>query len=89
MFVKSRVKPIRTKHLDKLSNLRNKRSTYSKNINNTIFIQNTVSNVSNYTLAEDEYNALAFGPSYSNQNKKDIIDTEFVLYFQSINRLVN
>ena len=35
--VKSRVKAITTRHLNKLSNLHNKRSTYSKNVNHIIY----------------------------------------------------
>ena len=46
LAVKSRVKAITTRHLNKLTNLRNKRSTYSKNVNHTSFIENTVSNMS-------------------------------------------
>ena len=47
--------------------------------------------MSPYTLTEDEYNAFAFGldhhiPARTNKN---IIDTEFELYFQSVNRYVN
>ena len=47
--------------------------------------------MSSYTLTEDEYNVLAFGlddhiPTRTNKN---IIDTEFELYFQSINRYLN
>ena len=54
-------------------------------------IQNTVYNITSYTLTEDEYNALAFEldhhvPTETNEN---IIDTEFKLYVQSINRYVN
>ena len=59
--VKSRVKAITTRHLNKLSNLRNKRSTYSSNSNHISFIKNTICNMSAYLLTEDEYNALAFG----------------------------
>ena len=89
--VKSRVKAITTRHLNKLTNLRNKRSTYSSNSNHISFIKNTVYNMSFYTLTEDEYNTLAFGldqhiPTRTNKN---IIDTEFELYYQSINRYVN
>ena len=48
-------------------------------------------NMSSYPLTEDEYNALAFGlaqhiPTRTNNN---IIDTEFELYIQSINRYAN
>ena len=46
-----------TGHLNKLSNLRNKRSTSSKNVNDTSFVKNTVYNMLYYSLAEDEYNA--------------------------------
>ena len=47
--------------------------------------------MSSYTLTEDECNALAFGldhhiPARTNKN---IIGTEFGLYFRSINRYVN
>ena len=47
--------------------------------------------MSSYPLTEDEYNALAFGldqhiPTRTNNN---INDTEFELYFQSINRYAN
>ena len=89
--VKSRVKAIMTRHLNKLSRLRNKRSTYISNSNHTPFITNTVSNLPCYILNEVEYNALAFEvdrhiPSRTNKN---IIDTEFELYLQSINRYIN
>ena len=80
--VKSTVKAITTRHLNKLSSLCNRRSTYSKNVNHTSFIKSTVYN----TLTEDEYIALAFGldhhiPARTNKN---IIDTEFELYFQGL-----
>ena len=89
--VKSRVKATTTRHLNKLSNLRNKRSTYSSNSNHISFIKNTVCNMWSYPLNEDKYNALAFGldqhiPTRTNNN---IVDTEFELYFRSINRYRN
>ena len=76
--VKSRVKAIATTHLNKLSNLRNKRSTYSKNVNHISFIKNTVYNMSSYTLTGDEYNALTFGLDHHIPAKtiKNIMDTE-------------
>ena len=89
--VKSRIKEITTRNLNKLSNLRNKRSTYSSNINHISFISNTVYNISSYTLTEDEYNTLAFGLDYhiSTRINKSIINIQLGLYFQSINRYVN
>ena len=47
--------------------------------------------MSSYTLAEDEYNVLAFGLDHHipTRTNKSIIDTEFELYFQSINCYVN
>ena len=59
--IQSRVKAITTRHLNKWSNLRNKRSTYSSNSNHISFIKNTIYNMSSYTLTEDEYYSLAFG----------------------------
>ena len=89
--VKNRAKAITTRHLNKLSNLRNKRSTYSKNVNHTSFIKSTVYNMSSYTLTEDEYNAFAFGLDHHipGRTNKNITVTEFELYSQSINRYVN
>ena len=80
-----------TRHLNELSNLRSKKSTYSKNVSHTPFIKDTVYNMSSYPPTEDEYNTLAFGldhhiPAKTNKN---ITDTEFELYFQSINRYVD
>ena len=45
--------------------------------------------MSSYTLTEDEYNALALDHHIPTRTNKMIIDTEFELYFQSINRHVN
>ena len=47
--------------------------------------------MSSYTLTEDKYNALAFGLDHhiATRTNKNIIDTEFEVYFQSINRYVN
>ena len=47
--------------------------------------------MSSYTLPEDEYSALAFGQDHHipTRTNKNIIDIEFELYFQSINRYVN
>ena len=44
-----------------------------------------------YTLTEDEYDALAFGLDHHipTRTNKNLIDTEFELYFQSINRYAN
>ena len=44
-----------------------------------------------YNLIKDEYNPLAFGLDHHTpiRTNKNIIDTEFELYFQSINRYVN
>ena len=61
----------------------------TRHLNN--FIKKTVCNMLSYPLTEDEYNTLAFGldqhiPTRTNNN---IIDTEFELYFQSINRYAN
>ena len=76
---KSRLTATTTRYLTSLSNLRSKRSTYSKNVNQTSFIKDTVNNMSSHTLAEHAYNALAFGldihiPTRTNKN---IIDIEF------------
>ena len=60
LAVKSRVKAITTRHLNKLRSLCNKISTYSKNVNRTSFIKSTVY----YTLTEGEYSALAFVPDH-------------------------
>ena len=86
LAVKSRVKAITTRHLNKLRSLCNKISTYSKNVNRTSFIKSTVY----YTLTEGEYIALAFVPDHHipARTNKNIIDTEFELYFQRINRYV-
>ena len=53
------IKALATRHLNKLSNLCNKRSTYSKNVNHASFTKNAVYNMLSYTLSEDEYHALA------------------------------
>ena len=47
--------------------------------------------MSSYTLAEDEYNALAFELDHHilTRTNKNIIDTEFELFSQSIDRYVN
>ena len=47
--------------------------------------------MSSYTLVQDEYNALAFGLDHHipKRTNKNVIETEFELYFQSINRHVN
>ena len=44
-----------------------------------------------YTLTEDEYDALAFGLDHHipTRTNKNLIDTGFELYFQSINRYAN
>ena len=83
-----RVKPKATRYLNSSSNLRNNRSIYNSNSNHISYLKNTVCNMLSYPLTEDEYNALAFGldqhiPTRTNNS---IIDTEFELYFQSINR---
>ena len=44
--------------------------------------------MSSYTLTEDEYNALTFGLDHHIPTK-NIIGTEFELYFQIINCYVN
>ena len=77
--------------MNKLSNLRSKSSTYSSKSNQLSFIKSTVYNISSYTLPEDEYSALAFGQDHHipTRTNKNIIDIEFELYFQSINRYVN
>ena len=55
------------------------------------FIKNTVCSMSSYPLTEDEYNSLVFGVDQHilTITKNNIIDTEFELYFQSINRYAN
>ena len=47
--------------------------------------------MSSYTLTEDEYNALAFSLDHHipRRTNKHIVDTEFDLYFLSINYYVN
>ena len=89
--VKSRVKVIMTRHLNKLSKLRNRRSTYISNSNHRPFITNTVSNLPCYILKEVEYNALDFEVDHHipTRTNKNIIDTEFELYLQRINRYIN
>ena len=84
---KSRVTATTTRYLTSLSNLWNKRSTYSKNINQTSFIKDTVNNMSSHTLAEHGYNALAFGLDIhiATRTNKNIIDFEFWLYLRIIN----
>ena len=58
---KSRVTATTTRYLTSLSNLQYKRSTYSKNANQTSFIKDTVNNMSFHTLAEHGYNAWLLG----------------------------
>ena len=89
--VKSRVKAITTRHTKKLINLRNKQSTYDNRDNHTSFFKNTVYNMSSYTLLEEEYNALAFGLDHliPTKTKRNVTETEFELYFQSIHRYAN
>ena len=67
--VKSRVKAMTTRHLNKT----------------------TVYNMWSYNLTEDEYNALVFGLDHHipPRTNKNITDTEFEVYFQSINCYVN
>ena len=89
--VKSKVKAITTRHTKKLINLRNKQSTYDNRDNHTSFIKNTVYNMSSYTLSKEEHNALAFGLDHHipTKTKRNVIETEFELYFQSIHRYAN
>ena len=89
--VKSRAKATMTRHLNKLRNLRKKRSTYSKNVSHTFFIKNTLFKMSSCTLIEDEDKALAFRLDHhiEARTNKNVIDTEFELYLQLISHYVN
>ena len=86
--VKSKVKAITSRHTKKLINLRDKRSDYNNKFNNytCTFIKATVHNMSSYNLTQEEYDALAFGLDHHipTRTNKNIIDTEFELYYQSI-----
>ena len=89
--VKSKVKAIMTRHTKKLINLCNKKSIYDNRGNHISFIKNTVYNMQSYTFSEEEYNALAFGLDHHipTKTKRNVIETEFELYFQSIHRYTN
>ena len=89
--VKSRVNAITTRHLNKLNNLCNKRSTSNSNNNHRSFLKTTASNTSSYNVTEDAYNALVFILHHHilKRTNKNVIETEFERYFQSINYYVN
>ena len=84
--VKSRVKAITTRHLNKLGNLCNKRSTYISNSSHISFIKKSVYNMTFHTLIENDYNTLAFGLDHHipKRTSRNIIDTEFERYVNDI-----
>ena len=84
--IKSKIKAVWARHLEKLEKLRLRQKNVSPRKNNLVYLKHTICNVSSYQLTHKEKRALSYGldhyiPSKANSN---LICTEFENYFQNI-----
>ena len=84
--IKSKIKAVWARHLEKLEKLRLRQNNVSPRKNNLVYLKHTICNVSSYQLTHKEKRALSYGldhyiPSKANSN---LICTEFENYFQNI-----